>query len=110
MCSANVVRMVNILTTYLDQVYDKYKLPIWLTEVGLFNQAGSLPQSVLIDFMTRLVEALVARPYVHRWAWYKVMDHWDPPRESTLVSYPSGNITALGETYRSLAIKYENLV
>ncbi|MDR7278483.1 sigma-70 family RNA polymerase sigma factor [Catenuloplanes atrovinosus] len=66
---------VGHLEGYIKAVHDRYKLPIWVTEYGLINFAGSpkfpsgAQQAAFIDGSTAMMEGL---PYVERYAWFSL--------------------------------------
>jgi RNA polymerase sigma factor (sigma-70 family) len=64
---------VSQLESYLQAVYARYHLPIWLTEFALANFGGS-PQTPTDQqqaaFLTAATAMLQSLPYVQRYAWF----------------------------------------
>ncbi|MDP9791675.1 RNA polymerase sigma factor (sigma-70 family) [Catenuloplanes nepalensis] len=66
---------VGHLEGYIKAVYERYRLPIWVTEYGLINFSGSpkfpsgAQQAAFIDGSTAMMESL---PYVERYAWFSL--------------------------------------
>jgi RNA polymerase sigma factor (sigma-70 family) len=61
------------LRTYLQAIYDRYHLPIWLTEFALTNFGGTpeFPtQAGQAAFLTAAAGMLAGLPYVQRYAWF----------------------------------------
>ena len=65
---------VQQLESYLQAIYDRYHLPIWLTEFALTNYAGSTPtfptEAQQAAFLTAATTMLDGLPYVQRYAWF----------------------------------------
>ncbi len=93
---------VGQLRGYLQQVYAKYKLPIWLTEFALtrWDSAGAhyptdAQQVAFINGATQMLHGL---SYVERYAWFGL------PAEAeskTGLYRASGSLTAAGQAYRA---------
>ncbi|HEV2639640.1 MAG TPA: glycoside hydrolase family protein [Actinocrinis sp.] len=64
---------VNQLQSYIQAVYNRYHLPIWLTEFALTNYSGS-PEFPTQDqeaaFITSAIHMLDGLSYVQRYAWF----------------------------------------
>jgi len=63
------------LMGYLQAVHNRYGLPIWLTEYGLINFAGTpkYPTTAQITaFITASTTRLEAASYVERYAWFSL--------------------------------------
>ena len=64
---------VQQLESYLQAIYARYHLPIWLTEYGLANFGGgptyptSSQQAAFVTASTSMLESL---PYLQRYAWF----------------------------------------
>jgi RNA polymerase sigma factor (sigma-70 family) len=62
------------LQQYLQAIYDRYHLPIWVTEFALTNFSGATPafptQSQQAAFLTAAASMLAGLPYVKRYAWF----------------------------------------
>jgi Glycosyl hydrolase catalytic core len=65
---------VQQLHAYLQAVYDKYHLPIWLTEFALADFTGptaTFPsETQQADFLTAATAMLAGLSYVQRYAWF----------------------------------------
>ncbi|MEV0135635.1 glycosyl hydrolase [Dactylosporangium sp. NPDC050688] len=60
---------------YLQAVYDRYRLPIWVTEYGLMNFSGTpkYPTTAQITaFITATTTRMQATSYVERYAWFSL--------------------------------------
>jgi hypothetical protein len=65
---------VSQLEQYVQAVYDRYHLPIWLTEYALINFSAGGPQyptqAQQAAFVTASTEMLDSLSYVQRYAWF----------------------------------------
>jgi hypothetical protein len=65
---------VQELDSYLQAIYDRYHLPIWVTEFALANFASATPtfptQAQQAAFLTAATRMLASLPYVQRYAWF----------------------------------------
>ena len=65
---------VQQLESYLQAIYDRYHLPIWLTEFALTSYAGSTPtfptEAQQAAFLTSAATMLDGLSYVQRYAWF----------------------------------------
>ncbi|MGI5186049.1 glycosyl hydrolase [Dactylosporangium sp. CA-152071] len=60
---------------YLQAVYDRYRLPIWVTEYGLMNFSGTpkFPNTAQITaFITATTTRMQATSYIERYAWFSL--------------------------------------
>ena len=69
----DTTQAVDQLQAYVQAVYDRYHLPIWLTEYALINFSGGTsyptgPQQAA--FVTASTRMLTALPYLQRYAWF----------------------------------------
>ncbi|MDY7088620.1 MAG: sigma-70 family RNA polymerase sigma factor [Actinomycetota bacterium] len=58
---------------YVDAVHKRYGKPVWITEYGLMNFAGSPKyptQAQLVTFINGSTKGLQKRAYVERYAWF----------------------------------------
>ncbi|WP_433532237.1 glycoside hydrolase family protein [Micromonospora sp. CA-263727] len=64
----------NHLMQYVHAVYERYRLPIWVTEFGLIDFSEEPPRhptpQQLVTFVGKATAALEATPYVERYAWF----------------------------------------
>ena len=65
---------VQELRSYLQAIYDRYHLPIWITEFALANFGSATPsfptQAQQAAFLTAATAMLDGLPYVQRYAWF----------------------------------------
>jgi hypothetical protein len=65
---------VSELQQYLQAIYDRYQLPIWVTEFALTNFSGATPtfptQAQQAAFLTAATTMLAGLSYVQRYAWF----------------------------------------
>jgi RNA polymerase sigma factor (sigma-70 family) len=65
---------VQQLESYLEAIYNRYHLPIWLTEFALTSYAGPAPtfptEAEQAAFLTAAAAMLDGLPYVQRYAWF----------------------------------------
>jgi hypothetical protein len=64
---------VSELQDYLQAIYDRYHLPIWLTEFALTDYGGTpeFPtEEQQAAFLTAATSMLAGLPYVQRYAWF----------------------------------------
>jgi RNA polymerase sigma factor (sigma-70 family) len=65
---------VQQLQSYLQAIYDRYHLPIWLTEFALANYGSAVPSFPAEDqqaaFLTAATRMLAGLSYVQRYAWF----------------------------------------
>jgi hypothetical protein len=97
----------NGLKNFLEAVYRKFRLPIWLTEYSLilWSDPPVYPSWELqAEFATKSVEMLETLPFVERYAWYSL-----PPgtkdRNSTALYNENGEPTPVGIGYRRAGLK-----
>jgi hypothetical protein len=88
----NATRVFDRFKTYLKDVYDLYKLPIWITE---FNANPNRTNAVNLAFMKLALPYLENLDYVERYAWFQpvsdVADYFDS----------SNNLTNVGAFYKN---------
>jgi hypothetical protein len=98
---------VTQLHDYLQAVYERYGLPIWLTEYALIRFADANPSLATAQYPTtdeqvRFVAASTALldslPYVERYAWFALPSF--APDTGTGLYRPDSSLTAIGTTYR----------
>ncbi len=92
--NANPQQVFNRFRNYLTNVYNHYKLPIWITE---FNANPNRTTAVQEGFMALALPYLESLDYVERYAWFQ-------PSSGTGQYYDgAGNYTPLGMFYRDQA-------
>jgi hypothetical protein len=92
----------------IDAVYEKYRLPIWITEFAVADwEALKKPnknrysESEVLAFMRAVLPELEKRPYIIRYAWFGASDyclHHEEVRTSRLFE-SDGSLTPLGRFY-----------
>ncbi|OHV36110.1 RNA polymerase [Pseudofrankia sp. EUN1h] len=97
----NTSRATDQLRTYLQAVYNRYHLPIWLTEYALMDfssgtaKAPSTQQQA--EFVTASTTMLESLPFLSRYAWFAL-----PATSGSLTGLydEQGNPNAAGLAYR----------
>jgi hypothetical protein len=94
----------NVYLNTLKDVYNKYKLPIWITEFAPADWSATTPAAnpfkpdQVLAFMQRLLPKLEQLDYVKRYSWFsgdpKSAQMWS----SALIDV-NGNLTDLGKWY-----------
>jgi hypothetical protein len=88
----------------LQDLYNKYHLPIWITEFATADwnattpSANAYPPDQVLAFMQRLLPKLEALSFVQRYSWFSG-DPKGPQLWSSALIDASGNLTALGSWY-----------
>lgn len=88
----------------LQELHDKYKKPIWITEFAtVANNATTMAQNpytpeMVLGFMQRLLPKLEALDFVHRYSWFSGSPTSARLWSSALVD-GNGNLTELGKWY-----------
>lgn len=94
----------NAFVQVLQDLYNKYKLPIWITEFATCaNNATTIAENpyspaVVLGFMQRLLPKLEALPFVERYSWFSASTTSARLWSSALVD-KFGNLTDLGKWY-----------
>lgn len=71
---------IDAFTRWIDTVYNKFKLPIWVTEFGV--TAASNPNADQVkDFMEKAIDWMGSKDYVVRAAWNGCYNMHNPPDE-----------------------------
>jgi len=81
-------QLLTRLNNYINNVYNRYGKPIWITE---FNANVNRPAPVQDAFMRLALPSLDANPKVERYAYFF---------ETTFPAVVNGTLTALGQTYK----------
>jgi RNA polymerase sigma factor (sigma-70 family) len=93
---------VSQLQSYLQAVYARYHLPIWLTEFALANFGGSPTtptQQQQAAFLTAATEMLQRLPFVQRYAWFGLQA---TPTDGSMGLFSSGPAaTTVGRAFES---------
>jgi hypothetical protein len=94
----------NNFVKVLQDLYNKYHRPIWITEFAtVHDQAKTLAENpytpqVVLGFMQRLLPKLEALDFVQRYSWFTASATSARLGPSALID-PNGNLTALGKWY-----------
>ena len=94
----------NNFVKVLQDLYNKYHRPIWITEFAtVHDQAKTLAENpytpqVVLGFMQRLLPKLEALDFVHRYSWFTASATSARLGPSALID-PNGNLTELGKWY-----------
>ena len=93
---------VGQLKGYIQQVYAKYKLPIWLTEFALIRFDGSgahyPTDAQQVSFINGATDMLQGLSYVERYSWFGLPSTSD---SHTGLYKESGALTPMGTAYRA---------
>lgn len=88
----------------MEEVYDAFGLPIWVTEFACTNWDPKAPvsEAEVLAFMKECVEFLEDAEYVERYAWYGAMEDVgeDVGRANGLQR--GNSLTEAGKLYLSL--------
>jgi hypothetical protein len=99
---------VNALKNFLEAVYRKFRLPIWLTEYSLIRWTDPpvFPSwDRQAEFAAKSVEMLETLPFVERYAWYSLPPGTKDANDSTALYDENGDRTPVGISYRKAALK-----
>jgi len=94
----------NVYLNTLKEVYNKYKLPIWITEFAPADWNAQKPADNLytpaqvLAFMQRLLPKLEQLDYVKRYSWFSGDPNSAQMWSSALID-ANGNLTELGKWY-----------
>lgn len=104
--SGNVVdAAVNELSQYLQAVYARFGLPLWLTEFNLISPGGSgsvVPApAAQAEFLAAADSMMAGLSYVERWAWFSLTPF--SSGVTTSLYGANNSITPAGERFRTIA-------
>lgn len=85
--------------SYLKSIYDRYNLPVWLTEFSCGDGAAAKPMAQHLAFMKEIVPLLDAAPYVYRYSWMSANGGQRALFEGTP---PSMGLSPVGQLYKDL--------
>ena len=99
----NTPDAVSQLQSYIQNVYNRYHLPIWLTEYALidFSHGGAAyptdqQQAAFVTASTKMLQSL---PYLQRYAWFGLPASDSGPSTGLFRSGPS--VTAAGRAFEA---------
>lgn len=100
---------VGAFKAFLDQVYAKYQLPIWVTEWSLadWNNTGRFTAAQQEAFFVAGSQMLDDLPFVERQAWFSAYSGLDGLHLNTGLLDAADALTALGKTFAMLATNPE---
>lgn len=97
--NASAQQIFNRFKTYLDNVYNIYKLPIWITE---FNANPNRTNSIQEDFLKLALPYLDTLRYVERYAYFQPNPaNAQNPVETANYLNTDGSLTNIGELYKN---------
>jgi len=95
--NGSVDERVERFMTIINETYDLYGLPIWVTEIGIDSTVGSYDVDDTIDFMTKITAEFDSSDYVEKYFW-KSEAVSDPAGLGDLWT-EDGKLTELGRLY-----------
>ena len=90
------------MKSYISAVYNRYHLPIWLTEYALirFSNGTTFPSDgQQAAFVTASAKMLDGLPYLQRYAWFGLGASDSGPSSGLFHSGPS--VTAAGRAFEA---------
>lgn len=97
---------VDRLKNFLQEQYDRYKRPIWLTEfsgsTGYWIEHENPPVTAAKNaaFIRQALPMLESLPFLERYAWFELKWTDAPWAEVALVNPKTGKLTPAGKAYR----------
>ena len=90
----------------IDQTYELYKKPIWVTEFAIDGYMGKTKEELdgIKQYMIDVIKGLDEREYVERYAWFPYSTTAKISAGSALLTYYSAVPTELGKTYQQLGM------
>lgn len=96
--NASAQQIFNRFKTYLANVYNIYKLPIWITE---FNANPNRPNATQKEFLELALPYLESLSYVERYAYFQPMSQYaSVPTSSANYLNEDGSLTNIGTLYK----------
>lgn len=109
----------NSLISSVKTLYNTFKKPVWITEIGLFGSKGyptdksyenEEKRAEVQAFLVQAVTELEKLPYVERYCWFpydvesaNAIDTFDGSGGTAMFEYATGLYTDLGKIYSGLA-------
>jgi RNA polymerase sigma factor (sigma-70 family) len=94
---------VQELESYLQAIYARYHLPIWLTEFALTSYSGGTAtfptEAQQAAFLTAATTMLDGQPYVQRYAWFALPT--SAGSGTTGLFNPGPSVTPVGEAFEA---------
>ena len=97
--------------SYIESVYNKYKLPIWVTEYAMIDYSGGVavgqfkvPDAATeTEYLKQSTAMLKNLPYVERFAWFALPQNDAQPPTNLYTSNQSGwQSTQYGDAYKAI--------
>lgn len=99
---------VNDIKTKITNVYNKYKKPIWVTEIGTVDiNAWGIPtkaaptQQAADEYMKKVIPMLESLSFVERYAWFADRCYDNQVTKYSSLYDASGSLTNMGKIYQS---------
>jgi hypothetical protein len=90
----------NVFTSYLEQVYNTFKMPIWVTEFACQDFSGqNKPCPNVYDFMGKVQAFMDQTPYIIGYSAFGVMHDMYNVNPADQLLGSNGQPTALGQFY-----------
>ncbi len=88
----------------IDETYQKYKKPMWITEFALWNADKANPKAVknAQNFLKIVCKGLNERSYVERYSWFCPNYRETSASASSLWDYETGALTTIGKMYAQI--------
>jgi hypothetical protein len=90
------------LMAYVEGLYNRFKLPVWLTEWACGDGAAGRPAARHLAYMKAAVPLLDASPAVARYAWFAGRTKAGDARALVEGTGGAAKLTPLGEAYNTL--------
>lgn len=95
---------VSDFQSYIESVYNMYKLPIWVTEWAYVDYNQNPPKvpstNEQVTYMQAAARMMDGLSYVERYAWFAVPQN--DAQVATMLFNSDGSITAMGTAYKAL--------
>lgn len=90
----------------IDETWEMYHKPIWITEFALTGDPGKNKQQIqsVKDYMAGVIKGLDERPYVERYAWFSFSHRDMRHGGSSLMDHYTGEIFEVGKLYQKLGL------
>ena len=88
----------------IDETYEKYKKPIWVTEFALWNadKNNAKASANAQEFLKIVCKGLNERSYVERYSWFCPNLQENSASASALFDYATGELTTIGKMYAQI--------
>lgn len=94
----------NSFKTKLEEVYELYGKPIWITEFAVADwnattvEENKYTPAQVLQYMKEALPALDEMEFIERYSWFSGSQS-SPPLTSSALFYENGNLTTLGNYY-----------